>query len=79
MVHRTLGGIIAGGLFVLPGAMAIMALSYVYAAWGSVPIVVALFASFQPFTTFHTVCLGFGSTGPENRGSASLGVAGLSR
>ena len=43
LMHRTLGGIIAGVLFVLPGAVAIMALSYVYAAWGSVPIVVALF------------------------------------
>jgi chromate transporter len=43
LMHRTLGGIMAGGLFVLPGAVAIMALSYIYAAWGNVPIVVALF------------------------------------
>jgi chromate transporter len=43
LMHRTLGGIIAGGLFVVPGIIAIMALSYVYAAWGNVPIVVALF------------------------------------
>jgi chromate transporter len=43
LMHRTLGGIMAGGLFILPGVVAIMALSYVYAAWGSVPIVVALF------------------------------------
>jgi chromate transporter len=43
LMHRTLGGIMAGGLFVLPGIVAIMALSYVYAGWGSVPVVVALF------------------------------------
>jgi chromate transporter len=43
LMHRTLGGIISGGLFVLPGIVAIMALSYIYAAWGSVPIVIALF------------------------------------
>src|SRR6266581_2513821 len=43
LMHRTLGGIIAGGLFVLPGAVATMALSYVYAGWGRVPIVTALF------------------------------------
>jgi chromate transporter len=43
LMHRTLGGIIAGGLFVVPGIIAIMALSYVYAAWGNVPLVVALF------------------------------------
>jgi chromate transporter len=33
----------AGGLFVLPGIVAIMGLSYVYAGWGHVPIIVALF------------------------------------
>src|SRR5436190_15349219 len=43
LMHRTLGGIIAGGLFVVPGIVAIMALSYVYAAWGNVPLIVALF------------------------------------
>src|SRR5947209_8203455 len=43
LMHRTLGGIIAGGLFVLPGAVAIMALSYIYAGWGNVPLVVATF------------------------------------
>ena len=43
LMHRTLGGIMAGGLFVLPGIVAIMALSYVYAAYGNVPVIVALF------------------------------------
>src|SRR4051812_21026509 len=43
LMHRTAGGIMAGGLFVVPGVIAIMALSYIYAAWGQVPIVVALF------------------------------------
>jgi chromate transporter len=43
LMHRTLGGIMAGGLFVVPGIIAIMALSYIYAGWGSVPIIVALF------------------------------------
>src|SRR5437016_2740 len=43
LMHRTLGGIMAGGLFILPGIVAIMALSYVYAGWGNVPIIAALF------------------------------------
>ncbi len=43
LMHRTLGGIIAGGLFVVPGIVSIMALSYVYAAYGNVPLVAALF------------------------------------
>jgi chromate transporter len=43
LMHRTLGGIVAGGLFIIPGIVAIMALSYVYAAYGNVPVIVALF------------------------------------
>ena len=40
LLHRTKGGLVAGILFVLPGFLAIMALSLVYAAFG---IVQALF------------------------------------
>jgi chromate transporter len=43
LMHRTAGGVMAGVLFVLPGAIAIMGLSYVYAGWGNLPLVVALF------------------------------------
>jgi chromate transporter len=43
LMHRTLGGMIAGGLFILPGVVSIMALSIVYALWGQVGIVAALF------------------------------------
>jgi chromate transporter len=43
LMHRTLGGIMAGVLFVIPGIICIMALSYVYAGWGNVPLIAALF------------------------------------
>jgi len=43
LMHRTLGGIVAGSLFVVPGVISIMALSYVYALYGKVPFVAALF------------------------------------
>jgi chromate transporter len=43
LLHRTVGGIVAGGLFILPGVIAIMALSYIYAAYGNVGFVEALF------------------------------------
>jgi chromate transporter len=43
LMHRTLGGIVAGVLFILPGVVAIMALSYLYAAFGQVGVVAALF------------------------------------
>lgn len=43
LMHRTLGGIIAGLLFVLPGVVAIMALSWIYALYGALDWVEAVF------------------------------------
>lgn len=43
LMHRTTGGLMAGGLFILPGIIAIMGLSYIYAAYGNVSFVEALF------------------------------------
>jgi chromate transporter len=43
LMHRTWGGILAGGLFIVPGIIAIMALSHVYAAYGNVGLVAAAF------------------------------------
>ena len=43
LMHRWPGAIMAGGLFVLPGIIALMALSWIYALWGQVPAVAALF------------------------------------
>ncbi|MGJ4886585.1 chromate efflux transporter [Bradyrhizobium sp. HKCCYLRH3099] len=43
LMHRTAGGLMAGGLFILPGIIAIMALSWIYVAFGHVWFVEALF------------------------------------
>ena len=43
LMHRTKGGLIAGSLFVLPGFVAIMILSWLYAAYGNVGAIAALF------------------------------------
>lgn len=43
LMHRTAGGLVAGALFVLPGLVALMALSIVYALFGHVGPVSALF------------------------------------
>ncbi|MDU9004344.1 chromate efflux transporter [Sedimentitalea todarodis] len=42
-LHGTLGGLIAGLLFVLPGAVVIMTLAAIYSVFGNVPLVEALF------------------------------------
>src|SRR5882757_120505 len=43
LLHRTAGGIMAGVLFIVPGVIAIMGLSYIYAVYGNVGLVEALF------------------------------------
>lgn len=43
LMHRTLGGIVAGLLFILPGFLAILALSYVYVIFGDASVVEGLF------------------------------------
>jgi chromate transporter len=43
LLHKTKGGMIAGILFVLPGFLAILGLSYIYVLLGHVPIIEGLF------------------------------------
>jgi len=43
LLHKTRGGLIAGGLFIMPGLIAIMALSWLYAGFGHLDAVEALF------------------------------------
>jgi chromate transporter len=44
LLHGTRGGLVAGGLFVLPGVVALLALSAVYVAYGSTTAITAVFA-----------------------------------
>ncbi|MBW2488961.1 MAG: chromate efflux transporter [Deltaproteobacteria bacterium] len=43
LLHRLPGGIVAGAFFVIPSIFILFALSYVYAAYGTVPWVAAVF------------------------------------
>jgi chromate transporter len=43
LLHRTAGGLVAGILFVVPGALVMLALSSLYVLYGDVPLVAALF------------------------------------
>ncbi len=48
LLNGTVGGLIAGVLFVIPGYVALMALSAIYVQWGSTTVVTALFAGLAP-------------------------------
>ncbi len=48
LLHRTLGGIVAGAFFVIPSIFILLALSYVYAAHGHVGWVAGVLDGFKP-------------------------------
>ncbi|HEX5361362.1 MAG TPA: chromate efflux transporter [Fluviicoccus sp.] len=51
LMHRTWGGVVAGGLFVLPSLFILIALSWVYIAFGHLPLVEGLFYGIKPAVT----------------------------
>jgi chromate transporter len=48
LLHRTWGGIVAGALFVLPSALILWLLSFVYVTWGQIPWIAAIFYGLKP-------------------------------
>jgi len=48
LMHRTWGGIVAGGLFVLPSLVILVALSWLYMAYGDVPAVAGVLYGVKP-------------------------------
>lgn len=48
LMHGWRGGLLAGGLFVLPGFLSILALSFIYALHGDVTFVAGLFFGLKP-------------------------------
>jgi chromate transporter len=48
LMHRTWGGIVAGGLFVLPSLVLLIALSWIYMAFGDVPAVAGVLYGIKP-------------------------------
>jgi chromate transporter len=48
LLHRTWGGVAAGVLFVLPSLFILVGLSWVYVAWGHLPLVVGVLAGVKP-------------------------------
>ena len=51
LMHRTWGGIVAGGLFVLPSLFILIFLSWIYIAYGNLPVVAGLFYGIKPAVT----------------------------
>ncbi len=51
LMHGTIGGIVAGGLFVLPSLFILIGLSWIYLAFGTLPVVAGLLYGIKPAVT----------------------------
>lgn len=51
LLHRTWGGVMAGVLFVLPSLFILIGLSWLYIAYGDVPLVAGIFYGIKPAVT----------------------------
>jgi chromate transporter len=51
LMHRTWGGIVAGVLFVLPSLFILIALSWIYIAYGNTTLIAGLFFGIKPAVT----------------------------
>jgi len=78
LLHRTWGGIVAGALFVLPGAILMWGISVVYVLFGKVPAVDAVFYGLKPAVMAIVVAavLRIGKKALRNR--LAWAVAGVS-
>jgi chromate transporter len=51
LLHKTRGGIVAGALFVLPSLFILIVLTWVYIAFGEVPLIAGIFYGIKPAVT----------------------------
>jgi chromate transporter len=59
LMHRTVGGLVAGGLFVLPSLFILIALSWVYVRFGNQPVVAGIFFGLKPAVTALVLHAGY--------------------
>ncbi|RFC35633.1 MAG: chromate transporter [Candidatus Nitrotoga sp. SPKER] len=78
LMHRTWGGIIAGALFVLPSLLILIALSWIYIAFGNVPLVAGLFYGVKPAVTAIVVQAAYRIGSRALKNSMLWGIATVS-
>ena len=75
LMHRSWGGVIAGGLFVLPSLLILIALSWVYMAWGQLPAVAGLLYGIKPAVTAIVVAAAWRIGSRALKNAALWGIA----
>jgi chromate transporter len=56
LMHRSIGGILAGVLFILPSLLILIGLGWVYLTFGQTPWIAALFFGIKPAVTAIVLC-----------------------
>jgi chromate transporter len=82
LLHKTIGGVVAGALFVIPSIFVLWTLSFIYAAYGNVPWIAAIFYGLKPAVTAIVIAAVFriGRKALKNEvmwGIAALAFAGI--
>ena len=77
LMHKTRGGLLAGGLFVLPSLLILMALSYIYMRFGSTPIVAGVLYGIKPAVVAIVLFAAYriGSRALKNKALWAIAVA----
>ena len=81
LLHRTLGGLMAGTLFVLPGFVSILVLSILYTTYHDAALVAGLFYGLKPAVVAVVVeaLLRIGKRALKNRVMVAIAAAGVRR
>src|SRR5438477_292200 len=58
LLHKTWGGIVAGAFFVIPSIFILWTLSFIYAAYGNIPWIAAIFYGLKPALTATVLTAG---------------------
>ena len=81
LLHKTWGGIVAGAFFVIPSIFILWTLSFIYAAYGNVPWIAAIFYGLKPAVTaiVLTAVIRIGRKSAEERSHVGAGCARFRR
>ncbi len=59
LLHRTIGGIVAGVLFIFPALLLLILLSIIYVTYGQSPIIEGIFLGIKPAVTAIVIAAGY--------------------
>jgi chromate transporter len=77
LLHKTAGGVMAGCLFIIPSIFILFGLSFIYASYGKIPWIVAIFSGLKPavMAIVATAVIKIASKASKNEIMIAMGAA----